>query len=72
MKDKLDNQSLRMIYSTQILPYIDYGCEIWGNTLKCRLEKLTILQKKVIRVIEGLNYLDHTNDRITNTTGIGS
>ena len=37
-----------------------------SNTLKCRLEKLIVLQKKVIRVIEGLNYLDHTNEAFGN------
>ena len=32
MKDKLDNKSLNMLYSTLILPYINYCSEIWGNT----------------------------------------
>ena len=66
MKDKLDKQSLRIIYSILILHLIDYCCEIWGNTFKCRLEKLIVLLKKAIRVIEGLNYLDLTNEAFGN------
>ena len=61
MKSKLDTKSLHMIYCSLILPYIDYGCEIWGNTYNTRLEKLFLLQKKQSEIIEGLQYKDHTS-----------
>ena len=60
MKNKLDNIPLKMLYSTLILPYLDYCSEIWANTYKSRLDKLVTLQKKAIRIIDGLNYRDHT------------
>lgn len=66
MKSKLDPKALRMIYATLILPYLNYCCEIWGNTYNCRLEKLVRFQKKAIRIIEGLNYLDHTTQAFYN------
>ena len=61
MKDKLDNKSLYMLYSTLILPYINYCSEIWGNTCASRLEKLVCLQKKALRIVDGKRYKDHTN-----------
>ena len=61
LKSKLDNKSLQMIYSTLILPYFNYCCEIWGNTSRSKLDKLIVLQKKAIRVIGGLKRLDHTS-----------
>ena len=54
MKSKLDTKCLCMIYCSLILPYIDYCCEIRGNTYNTRLEKLFLLQKKATRIIEGL------------------
>ena len=61
LKSKLDSQSLRMIYCTLVQPHLEYCCEIWGNTFKLRLDKLEKLQKKAIRIIEGLKYRDHTS-----------
>ena len=55
-----DNDTLYMIYCTLIFPYIDYCNEIWGNTFSSHVQKLSILQKKAMRIIDGLNYRDST------------
>ena len=34
------------LYCTLILPYLNYGCEIWGNTYKSLIHPLSIMQKK--------------------------
>ena len=62
MREKLDSKSLLMLYSSLILPYLYYCCEVWGNTCPTRLDKLVVLQKKAIRLIDGKKYLEHTSD----------
>ena len=48
------------LYCTFILPYINYGILIWGNTCKVYLDKLIKLQKWAIRTISNSHYRSHT------------
>ena len=48
------------MYCTLVLPYLDYCCEIWGNTYKSNLKKFSLLQKKAVRNVCESNYLSHT------------
>ena len=41
-------------------PYLIYGVEIWGNACNVYLHPLTKLQKKCLRIITFLSYLEHT------------
>ena len=61
VKSKLDKKSLHMLYVTLILPYLNYCSEIWGNTYDARLKRIITLQKRAIRIIEGLKFSDHTS-----------
>ena len=45
-----------------ILSYLSYACEIWGNTYKTKLNCLYLLQKRTMRIIDGVHFRDHTND----------
>ena len=56
-----DCQSLKLVYCSLILPYLMYCVEIWGNSYKSNLVILEKLQKRVIRIISGANYYDHTS-----------
>ena len=38
--------ALLMLYSSLILPYLNYGILAWGNTHQTLLDKLLLLQKK--------------------------
>ena len=58
MKNKLDKNSLLMIYFALILPYITYCSEIWGNTHKSKLDKIIVLEKGAMRIIGGLKYFE--------------
>ena len=49
VKDVLDVKSLCMLYYSLIYPYLNYCCEIWGNTYTTRLKHVIILQKRAIR-----------------------
>ena len=52
---------LKSFYSTLILPYLNYGILAWGNSFNYQLDKLLILQKRVIRISCHTNRLSHTN-----------
>jgi len=40
MKPILDSKILYSLYCTLILPYMNYACEIWGNTHQTKLKKI--------------------------------
>ena len=40
VKHILNNDCLKSLYCTMILPYLNYVCEIWGNTFEMRLKNL--------------------------------
>ncbi len=50
-----------MEYYTLAYPYLLYCNEVWGSIQESKLQKLTIIQKKIIRMITNAHYLQHTN-----------
>ena len=42
---------LTNIYKSLILPYLTYGLVAWGNASKSYLNKIVVLQKRVLRLI---------------------
>lgn len=52
---------MHIFYNTFILPYLNYGVESWGNTYKTNLQSISILQKRAIRIINNIGYLQQTN-----------
>ena len=55
----IPSNTLRMLYNTLLLPHITYACEVWGSTYPSILNKIVLIQKKALRIIYGLRYLDH-------------
>ena len=51
---------LHALYCTLVLPYLNYGILIWGDTCKSYLEKLIKLQKWAIRTVSNSHYRSHT------------
>ena len=51
---------LRSLYMSLFQPHLVYCIETWGCSCLSILDPLIILQKKVVRVINGSGYLDHT------------
>ena len=49
------------LYYSLIYPYLIYGNLIWGNTYQTYINKIFLLQKKVIRIIALENFRAHTN-----------
>lgn len=61
VKHLLQNDALRILYCSMILPYLTYCVEIWGNNYKSSIHPLVILQKRAVRIIHKAGYRDHTN-----------
>ena len=51
---------LKTLYMSLIQPYLNYCNAIWGAADKTILEPLFILQKKAIRIVNRVHYLEHT------------
>ena len=60
VKHCLISSALYSLYCTLILPYLNYCCEIWGNTYKSRIHPLYIMQKRAIRICGNSDYRAHT------------
>ena len=60
-KNMLDHKSLHILYCSLVLPYLNYCAEIWGNTYKCTLQSISLMQKRAIRIIHNAGYTEHTN-----------
>uniref|UniRef100_A0A8C6UW15 Reverse transcriptase domain-containing protein n=4 Tax=Neogobius melanostomus TaxID=47308 RepID=A0A8C6UW15_9GOBI len=57
----LNYNALFLLYSSLVLPYLNYCVEVWGNNYKSSLHPLVILQKRAVRIIHKVGYYDHTN-----------
>ena len=56
------NQSLTMkLYNALILSCFNYCLCIWGNTYPTHITKISLLQKRIVRIIAEVGPLHHTN-----------
>ena len=60
VRHKLSASHLKLLYNAMILPYLTYCNIIWGNSALTDLNKLHIIQKKIIRIITNSPYRSHT------------
>ena len=51
---------LQSLYYSFIYPYISYCIHVWGSTYKTYIDKIVILQKRVVRLIAGVNRRTHS------------
>ena len=61
VKYMLNSASLHILYCSMILPYLNYCTFVWGNTYNSTLKPLLTLQKRAIRLIHKVHFLEHTN-----------
>ena len=54
-------KTLVQLYHAIILPFLSYGCIIWGNTYDHNFKPLQIIQRKAIRPITFSNFDVHTS-----------
>ena len=51
MRYKLPDWCLQNIYFAFVHPYILYGLEVYENTFPSYLDKLTVLNNKLLRIL---------------------
>ena len=51
MRHFLDFKTKIMFYNFYIIPQIDYGINMWGNSAACYIKRIQILQNKAARII---------------------
>ncbi len=59
-KHVLSKSAMVSLYYTLAYPYLMYCNEVWGCIQESKLQKLTIIQKKIIRMITNAHYLTIT------------
>ena len=59
VKSFLPIHTLFTLYNTMILPHFNYCSLVWGRAAQCRLHKLIVLQKRVIRICSGAHFRAH-------------
>ena len=61
MSLSFNSDTLLNLYNTLVYPYVNYCIKIWGNAAKLHIEKIHILQNKIIRIISGVPRKTHSN-----------
>ena len=57
----LKKESLRILYFSMIYPYLQYCNLVWANTYQTTISRLSILQKRIIRIVNKSDFLAYTN-----------
>jgi hypothetical protein len=61
IKNKLNLSTMIMLYNSLVYSHLLYCCIVWGSASSTSLNKLRVLQKKIIRIITGSPYRAHSN-----------
>ena len=56
LRQYLNHDMLRNIYSCLIYSHLCYGIQVWGSAGNTDLNRLVVLQKKAIRILSGKQY----------------
>ena len=54
------------LYNTMVLPFISYCIHVWGKAASIHLNKIHILQKKIIRILSGVPPRTHSQPLFDN------
>jgi len=60
LRVRLNVSILLSLYNALILPYFTYCIKIWGDTLDCHMNKIVLLQKKIVRIMTYSPRLAHS------------
>jgi len=66
IRDFVPEFVLRALYYSLINPYILYALEVWFNAPDYLSDRIKILQKKAIRIVNNLEYNEHTTEHFRN------
>ena len=57
----LPQKALKTLYYALVYPYIQYCVSVWGSTYPTNLNRLTVLQKKAVRIVASKPFDAHTD-----------
>ena len=60
LKHCLPNDALFSLYTTLVLPYLNYCNIVWADGNNCNLNAILLKQKKIIRLCTGSHWLAHS------------
>ena len=60
-RELLNQKCLHILYFSLVVPYMSYCVEVWGNVYKTNIDPIIKLQKRAIRIINKVSYLESTN-----------
>jgi hypothetical protein len=60
VKQNINTDCLKTIYYALVYSHLAYGVILWGSTYDVHLNKLVIMQTKIIRAISNVTYNEHT------------
>ena len=58
----LSSKELLLLYNSFILPHLNYCAMIWGSAYQTRLQKILVLQKRAVRIIDRKPFLFPSNE----------
>ena len=58
----LSSRELLLLYNTLVLPHLSYCAVIWGKNYDTNIKRITMLQKRALRIIDKKTYLYPSND----------
>ena len=61
LKYVLNKETLKVLYHTLVMPYLNYCILIWGGACSTTLNPLTVLQKRAVRLIAHAEFRAHTS-----------
>ena len=62
MKNSVPHSVLKQMYYCLVYPYLNYCICIYGGTYETHMNRIFLLQKRVVRIINGAPFLAHTNE----------
>ena len=60
----LPPESLKLLYNSLILPHIQYGLILWGNSTNQNKKRIIATQKKIVRLVSKSYFKSHTEPRM--------
>ena len=55
-----NQDTLLSLYNTMVLPFISYCIHVWGKAASTHIDKIHILQKRIVRIISGVPPRTHS------------
>lgn len=59
-RHELPSNIKKLLYNSLLQSHLNYCALVWANTTSQNLHKLILIQKKAVRAIDNVSYLEHT------------